>query len=106
MEEFFGKNHKAYENTKSGLGVLARSAFCGFIVLVRFESIDSGWFGANISRWEGEDEENGVWGIDCTWRELSNVHLTSSRTVPCLGLPQPNLQKLVVNLVNTFFLSN
>ena len=49
MEKFFGKNHEAYGNTKSGLGVLARSAFGGFIVLVRFESIDSGWFGAKIN---------------------------------------------------------
>ena len=49
MEEFFGKNHEAYGNTKSGLGVLARSAFGGINCLVGLGSIDSGWFGANIS---------------------------------------------------------
>ena len=49
MEKFFGKNHEAYGNTKSELGVLARSAFSGFIVLVGLGSIDSGWFGANIN---------------------------------------------------------
>ena len=49
MEKFFGKNHEAYGNTKSGLGVLARSAFSGINCFTWVRGFDSGWFGAKIN---------------------------------------------------------
>jgi hypothetical protein len=49
MEEFFGKNHETYGNTKSGLGVLARFAFGGINCFTWVRGFVSGWFGAKIN---------------------------------------------------------